>query len=315
MTTLTTHSHSHSARPSRPARPSVAERRQADLAEGIIKLSPSSLTFLYDECPACFWHHYNGRPRPATAFPKVFGALDNAQKEFFVGRSVKDIKKSLPAGVIQRGKRVKSEPIALPGTSYRVQFGGETDTIFKFSRAGYGVCDFKTSTPGDEAAALYGRQLHAYAIALEQPAGEALRLAPVSKLGLICFPPDDMVELASEKPSRSRRTAAKPARGRRAGNTPQRYAYRTSAVWVEVERNDEAFLHFVASAVNLITRRTMPRSAPNCGWCRWTRMTAPLLEQHEMVPAFGRDMPASGRDVPAFGRDMPDQSSLATDAA
>ncbi|MFM8503082.1 MAG: hypothetical protein ACKOAJ_04735, partial [Actinomycetota bacterium] len=59
----------------------------------------------------------------------------------------------------------------------------------------------------------------------------------------------------------------------------QRYAYRTSAVWIEVERNDEAFLHFVADAVKLITRRNMPRSAPNCGWCRWTRMTAPLLEQ------------------------------------
>lgn len=283
----------------------TAQRRQADLAQGIIKLSPSSLTFLHDECPACFWHHYNGRPRPATAFPKVFGALDNAQKEFFVGRSVKDVKKSLPAGVIQRGKRVKSEPIALPGTSYRVQFGGETDTILKFSRAGYGVCDFKTSTPGDEAAALYGRQLHAYAIALEQPAGEALRLAPVSKLGLICFPPDDMIELPSHKPSRSRR----------AGDSPQRYAYRTSAVWVDVERDDEAFLHFVANAVKLITRRTMPRSAPNCGWCRWTRMTAPLLEQHEMVPAVGRDMPVVGRDTPAVGRDMPDQSSLATDAA
>jgi hypothetical protein len=32
----------------------------------------------------------------------------------------------------------------------------------------------------------------------------------------------------------------------------------------------------------LITRRTMPRSAPNCGWCRWTRMTAPLLDQPEV---------------------------------
>ncbi|MFM7962895.1 MAG: PD-(D/E)XK nuclease family protein [Actinomycetota bacterium] len=242
----------------KPPRPTVAQRRQADLAEGIIKLSPSSLTFLYEECPACFWHHYNGRPRPATAFPKVFGALDNAQKEFFVGRSVKEVKKSLPAGVVQRGKRVKSEAIALPGTSYRVQFGGDTDTILKFSRAGYGVCDFKTSSPSDEAAALYGRQLHAYAIALERPSGDALPLAPVSKMGLICFPPEGMIELPGKK---------------------QRYAYRTSAVWVEVERNDEAFLHFVADAVKLITRRSMPRSAPNCGWCRWTRMTAPLLEQ------------------------------------
>jgi hypothetical protein len=274
MTTLTTQTtaqpttHTCTSQPAtaRKPRPTVAERRQADLAEGIIKLSPSSLTFLHDECPACFWHHYNGRPRPATAFPKVFGALDNAQKELFVGRSTKEVKKSLPAGTIQRGKRVKSEAIALPGTSYRVQFGGETDTIFRFSRAGYGVCDFKTSAPNEEAAALYGRQLHAYAIALERPAGEAIPLAPVSRLGLVCFPPEGMLELPTPKSA-----------------PVKQYAYRTSAVWVEVERNDEEFLHFVAGAVKLITRRTMPRSAPNCGWCRWTRMTAPLLEQESFA--------------------------------
>ena len=264
----------------KPPRPTIAQRRQADLAEGIIKLSPSSLTFLHDECPACFWHHYNGRPRPATAFPKVFGALDNAQKDFFLGRSVKEVKKSLPAGVIQRGKRVKSAAIALPGTAYRVQFGGDTDTILRFSRAGYGVCDFKTSAPSDDAAALYGRQLHAYAIALERPAGDALPLAPVSKLGLICFPPEGMIDLPANQPARGRTKAAH----RTKPTLARRYAYRTSAVWVEVERDDEAFLHFVAAAVRLITRRTMPRSAPNCGWCRWTRMTAPLLEQHEVVP-------------------------------
>jgi len=286
MTTLTNHTTSttahtcisQTATTARTPRPSVAERRQADLAEGIIKLSPSSLTFLHDECPACFWHHYNGRPRPATAFPKVFGALDNAQKELFVGRSTKDVKKSLPAGTIQRGKRVKSEAIALPGTSYRVQFGGETDTIFRFSRAGYGVCDFKTSTPNEEAAALYGRQLHAYAIALERPAGEAVPLAPVSRLGLICFPPEGMIELPAEKSARGSASS----RSAKADAAKQ-YAYRTSAVWVEVERNDEEFLHFVADAVKLITRRTMPRSAPNCGWCRWTRMTAPLLQQESFT--------------------------------
>ncbi|MFM7899027.1 MAG: hypothetical protein ACKO97_08720, partial [Actinomycetota bacterium] len=94
--------------------------------------------------------------------------------------------------------------------------------------------------------------------------------------GLICFPPEGMIELPAEQPPRGRAKVA----GRAKAATPRRYAYRTSAVWVEVERNDEAFLHFVADAVKLITRRTMPRSAPNCGWCRWTRMTAPLLDQH-----------------------------------
>ncbi len=277
MTTLTTTPPARKSSATKAStRPTTAQRRQADLAEGIIKLSPSSLTFLYDECPACFWHHYNGRPRPATAFPKVFGALDTAQKDFFVGHSVKDVSAALPAGVIERGKRVRSEAIALPGTSYRVQFAGETDTILRFSRAGYGVCDFKTSTPGEGSAELYGRQLHAYAIALERPAGDALPLAPVSRLGLICFPPDDMIELPAARAKKSLATKSS------AKKSAKQYAYRTSAVWVEVERNDDAFLQFVANAVKLITRPTMPRSAPNCGWCRWTRMTAPLLEQHEM---------------------------------
>ena len=286
MTTLTTHTCSAKAAPAPSAkrpRPSVFERRQADLAERVLKLSPSSLTFLYDECKACFWHHYNGRPRPSTAFPKVFGALDNAQKEFFVGRSVKEVSRSLPAGVIERGRRVKSEAIAVDGTDYRVQFSGDTDTILRFSRAGVGVCDFKTSAPSDEAAALYGRQLHAYAFALERPANEVSRLAPVSRMGLICFPPLDMVEL----------TAAKSAGRSRAASATSRahYAYRTEAVWVEVERDDDAYMAFLADVVRLITRKTMPQSSPNCGWCRWTRMTAPLLEQTS-APLFDQSTAA-----------------------
>ena len=94
-------------------------------------------------------------------------------------------------------------------------------------------------------------------------------------LGLICFPPEGMIELPTPKSATGKKSTK--------ADAPRQYAYRTSAVWVEVERNDEEFLHFVADAVKLITRRTMPRSAPNCGWCRWTRMTAPLLEQESFA--------------------------------
>ena len=91
-----------------------------------------------------------------------------------------------------------------------------------------------------------------------------------------------MIALPSKGAARSKIATKQAAATKTAA---KQYAYRTSAVWVEVERDDEAFLHFVADAVKLITRRTMPRSAPNCGWCRWTRMTAPLLEQPEAVTA------------------------------
>jgi hypothetical protein len=97
------------------------------------------------------------------------------------------------------------------------------------------------------------------------------RLAPVSRMGLICFPPLDMVELPAAKSAGRSRAASSRSRAN--------YAYRTEAVWVEVERDDDAYMAFLADVVRLITRKTMPQSSPNCGWCRWTRMTAPLLEQ------------------------------------
>ncbi len=56
-------------------RPTLEQRRQADIESGVIKLSPSSLTFLHDECPACFWHHYNGRPLFAQSACKNRTAL------------------------------------------------------------------------------------------------------------------------------------------------------------------------------------------------------------------------------------------------
>ena len=37
-----------------------------------IKLTPSMLTFLWDECRRCFWLHARGLPRPRMPFPSVF---------------------------------------------------------------------------------------------------------------------------------------------------------------------------------------------------------------------------------------------------
>lgn len=48
-----------------------------DPAQGPVKLAPSDLTFLWEECQRCFWLKVKGvLKRPSGLFPKVFTRLD-----------------------------------------------------------------------------------------------------------------------------------------------------------------------------------------------------------------------------------------------
>jgi hypothetical protein len=65
------------------------------------KLSPSDLTFLWDECPRCFYlkvkHNFR---RPAMAFPKIFSRIDLLMKDVYLGNSTKKISPALPEGKV-----------------------------------------------------------------------------------------------------------------------------------------------------------------------------------------------------------------------
>jgi len=57
-----------------------------------LKLSPSDLTFLWDECPRCFYLKVVlGINRPPTAFPKIFGRIDLLMKRLFSGADTADL--------------------------------------------------------------------------------------------------------------------------------------------------------------------------------------------------------------------------------
>lgn len=110
----------------------------------------------------------------------------------------------------------------------------------------HGVIDFKTSTPKAEHVAFYGRQLHAYALALEQPAAKGFALAPVTALGLIMFQPTDY--------SQTEHGAA------RLGG---------SVSWLPIPRDDEAFLGFLGQVVRLLDAAELPEAGDGCAWCRY----------------------------------------------
>jgi hypothetical protein len=211
------------------------------------KLSPSDLTFLYDECPRCFWLKVAGNlPRPRTPFPKVFTLLDIQTKRFFEGKRTEKIASGLRPGRVAFGDRwVRSGPIHVPSHPKPVFIAGRFDSAFRFDDGTYGVVDFKTTNPKDGHIPLYGRQLHAYAHALEHAASGNLVLAPVSQLGLLCAEPVSMIPV-------------------KAG-----VAYKAALHWIEVERDDESFLKFLSQVLDILERPAPPEAAVGCPFCAY----------------------------------------------
>ena len=153
----------------------------------LYKLSPSELTFLWDECPRCFYlKQVHGITRPAAPFPKIFGRIDKLMKAFFQDRHTTEVAPALPAGRVRFAERwVTSNPIELPARASSAYIRGVFDTVVEFDDGSYGVIDFKTSETKPEHAAFYSRQLHAYAYALQHPRQGAFALESHHPPGII----------------------------------------------------------------------------------------------------------------------------------
>jgi hypothetical protein len=214
----------------------------------IIKLSPSDLTFLWDDCKRCFYlKTINKFTRPSTPMPAIFTKIDGLMKDYFEGKLTSEFTPDLPTGVIQHGdKSVYSQPIKLTGHLLECYITGRLDTVVKFEDGSYGVVDFKTSTPKPTHVAFYGRQLHSYMYALENPAPGKLLLSPISKLGLLVVEPNAI--------DRTR---------------DGHIAYLGSVTYQDVPRDDRAFLAFLGDVLTVLEQPDPPSPADNCPWCQY----------------------------------------------
>jgi len=191
------------------------------------KLSPSMLTFFWDECPRCFYLEVVlGIKRPSTAFPKVFSRIDSLMKKLFADKPASVISPELPPGRVSlQGKWVTSQVIQVPGIEATCYLKGAFDSVLSFDDGSYGVIDFKTSQPNKSHINFYGRQLSAYAYALEHAAPKALSLQPVERLGLLYLDPVDI----DHSPEH------------------QRIVYGGEVTWTEIPKDEVKFLDFMTS--------------------------------------------------------------------
>ncbi len=212
------------------------------------KLSPSDLTFLWDECPRCFYLKVVlGLPRPAMAFPKIFSNIDLLMKKMFDGKSTSEFSPDLPPGhVLFGGKWVESTPINSPDKKVSCYIKGIFDSVVEFDDGSYAVIDFKTSEPNPHHVEFYGRQLSAYAYALEHAAAGKLALAPITRLGLLCVEPIDI-----DRDDRGR------------------IRYAGEVTWMPVPKDEAGFLAFIDRVLQVLALPEPPPASEKCGFCKY----------------------------------------------
>jgi hypothetical protein len=168
-------------------------------------------------------------------------------KDIYLDESTKKMNPSLPEGkAILSGRWVTSLPFS--GTDYAnsCYITGLFDTLVKFDDDTYGIVDFKTTTPADHHAVFYGRQLHAYAYALENPAPGKLSYTPISRMGLLCFDPSHMDE-----------------------RSPAILSLQGPAVWVDIPVDMDGFKSFLDKVLTLLESPEPPDPGPECGFCAY----------------------------------------------
>lgn len=215
----------------------------------LYKLSPSQLTFAWDECPRCFYLDVVlGIKRPATAFPKVFSRIDSLMKHLFADKPTSALSPDLPPGRVgAQGKWINSAPIAFNGLDASCYLKGAFDSVLDFDDGTHAVIDFKTSSPSPAHVSFYGSQLSAYAFALEHPSENGLRISPISKLGLLYLDPVDIVH----------------------GEDHKRITYGGEVTWRELPKDEVAFLTFMRGVLTLLSQPEPPSAPETCEFCAY----------------------------------------------
>ena len=151
-------------------------------------LSPTDLTFLYQECPRCFYNKVlKIWSRPYTPFPSIFTKIDRCIREALHDKSCEPLLGK--SGVFDTTeKTIKSAPIQVG--DHAIVLSGKMDIRVNFDDGTVGVIDAKTSDPKDSYMPIYDRQLHAYRAILEYPKEGSP--SPVSMLGLLIATPSSL---------------------------------------------------------------------------------------------------------------------------
>lgn len=119
----------------------------------------------------------------------------------------------------------------------------QVDCLVRFDDGTFGVIDFKTSQAA-KSSSTYSRQLHAYALAIENPSTQSeLLQGTVSDMGLVVYTPKDFHTPATE-------------------NGDIAAALTGDLTYVQVPRDDKAFEGFLSEILDVLILPEAPPPPP-----------------------------------------------------
>lgn len=223
-----------------------------------ILLAPSSLSYDWEECQACFYARaVHGERKPPLTMPSIFSKIDSRMKASLTGRELSELVPGAPKGVLGEGGSIKAAPWRALPQHRPIVLRGYPDTLIHFEGDDGSdqviVGDYKTVVPSAKTAARYKTQLESYAFALEHPAkGKPVKVAG---LGLLCYSPDAFAVVAPSDDL--------PVTGRLDG----------SFVWIPIEYDEKSFLAFLGEVAAVLSG-PVPAPTDGCLGCEMRRLRA-----------------------------------------
>ena len=151
-----------------------------------VKVSPSDLSFLYDECPRCYYRKTK-RIQP-IGFSGAFylgNAFDQAAKGALTPEVAREIGCPVTVQAIRKLEYVKSVPIAFPHHDIEIVLSGKIDRAYDLDGGGTALVEFKYTS--EVKLTRVSNQLHAYQRCMEYPASDTE--IEVHSLGVINWSP------------------------------------------------------------------------------------------------------------------------------
>jgi len=210
-------------------------------------VGPSDLTFLWQDCPRCFYRQLVlGVRRPRIPMAKIYTVIDQGMKAALNGGRT-DVIPGMPPGIFAFQEQwVESMPISIPGHTSLCRIRGRFDIAVSFDDGTFGIPDLKTASVKDAYISLYARQLWAYTYAVEHPAPGKPAFNPVTALGLVVFEPDAFVH-------------------RRGGGF-----LAGDVRWIELKRDDAGFTALLDQVLSVLEQPSAPPASASCEFCRYS---------------------------------------------
>ena len=214
----------------------------------IFNFSPSEFAFGFENCQKCYYDKKVHGIEIKVPFPSIFSKFDSLQKNYYQTKSSKLISQYLEDGEIiaNYNKMLRSE-ILYDNKKRPFTMSGKIDGYIKHKNS-FTLVDFKTTAINEKKIDTYTTQLQSYALMLQKPRKDSLKLNPIKKLGIFCFDPSSISTTNGKDCSINMNTK-----------------------WYEIKKDDQNIIKYISGILEVLNSKETPRENPNCGICNFRK--------------------------------------------